>query len=76
MEFGERTRDCSPGHSGKEGPHLAMTGASGGFSRAAAPVWGLSRGTTGSSGASRVPPEKSGLHAGGKGERVIALESW
>ena len=27
MEFGERTQDCSPGHAGKEGPHLAMTGA-------------------------------------------------
>ena len=34
----------------KEGPHLEMTGASRGFSRAAAPVWGFSRGTTGSSG--------------------------
>ena len=50
LQFGERTRDCSPGHAGKEGPHLEMTGASRGFSRAAAPVWGFSRGTTGSSG--------------------------
>ena len=25
---GERTRDCSPGHAGKEGPQLARTGAS------------------------------------------------
>ena len=32
-EDGERTRDCSPGHAGKEGPHLEMTGASRGFSR-------------------------------------------
>ena len=24
VEFGERTRDCSLGHAGKEGPHLAM----------------------------------------------------
>ena len=24
---GERTRDCSPGHAGKEGPQLARTGA-------------------------------------------------
>ena len=23
VEFGERTRDCSLGHAGKEGPHLA-----------------------------------------------------
>ena len=37
--WGERTRDCSPGHAGKEGHHLAMKGASRGFSRAAAPVW-------------------------------------
>ena len=46
----EQTRDCSPGHAGKEDPHLAMTGASCWFSRAAAPVWGFSRGMTGSSG--------------------------
>ena len=25
VEFGERIRDCSPGHAGKEGPHLAKT---------------------------------------------------
>ena len=31
VEFGERTRDCSPGHAGKEGPQLARTGASQGF---------------------------------------------
>ena len=49
VEFGERTQDCSPGHAGKEGPHFAMTGASRGFSRAAAPMSGFSRGTTGSS---------------------------
>ena len=36
VEFGERTRDCSPGHAGKEGHHLVMKGASRGFSRAAA----------------------------------------
>ena len=28
VEFGESTRDCSPGHAGKEGPHLAMSGES------------------------------------------------
>ena len=38
MEFGERTQDCSPGHTAK-GPHLVRTGASRGYSRAAAPVW-------------------------------------
>ena len=26
LEFGKRTRDCTPGHAGKEGPHLTMTG--------------------------------------------------
>ena len=38
VEFGERTPDCFPVHAGKEGPHLAMTGASRGFYRAAAPA--------------------------------------
>ena len=47
---GERTRDCSPGHAGREGPQLAMTGASCGFSRVGAQLWVFSRGTTGSSG--------------------------
>ena len=42
VEFGEKTRDWTPGHAGKEGPHLEMTVASRGFSRAAAPVWGVS----------------------------------
>ena len=28
VKFRERTRDCSPSHAGKEGPHLAMTGGS------------------------------------------------
>ena len=50
VKFGERTWDCSPGHAGKEGPHLAMSGESHGFSGAAVPVWGFSQGTTGSSG--------------------------
>ena len=26
FQFGDRTRDCSPGHAGKEGPQLARTG--------------------------------------------------
>ena len=50
LQFGERTRDCSPGHAGKEGPHLARTGASQGFPRAAAPVGVFSQGTTRISG--------------------------
>ena len=45
LPFGERTRDCPPGHAGKEGPQLARTGASQGFPRAAAAVWVSSRGT-------------------------------
>ena len=76
VKFGERTWDCSPGHAGKDGPHLAMTEGSCGFSRVAAPVWGFTRGTTGSQGASRVAPGKSGLHVRGEGERIIALELW
>ena len=32
VEFGERTRNWTPGHAGKEGPHLEMTVASRGFS--------------------------------------------
>ena len=47
VTFGERTRNCSPGQAGKEGPHLSLTGASCGFSRTAAPVWVFSRGTMG-----------------------------
>ena len=50
LQFGERTRDCSPGQAGKEGPHLAMTGASHGFPQAAAPMGVFSRGTTRTSG--------------------------
>ena len=36
VEFGESIRDCAPGHTGKEGPHLTMTGEPRGFSRVAA----------------------------------------
>ena len=50
LSFGERTRDSSPGHAGKEGPQLARTGAFQGFPRAAAPVGVFSRGTTRISG--------------------------
>ena len=50
IPFGERTRDCSPGHAGRECPQLARTGASQGFPRAAAPVGVFSRGTTRISG--------------------------
>ena len=73
LQFGERTRDCSPGQAGKEGPQLARTGASQGFPRAAAPVGVFSQGTTRISGASRAAPGKPGLHGRGEGERVFAL---
>ena len=62
VEFGERTRDCSLCHAGKEGPHLAMTGASRGFSRAAVPVWGFHEVGRGAQGASRVAPGKLGFN--------------
>ena len=67
MEFEERSLYCSPGHAGKEGPHLVMTGVSRGFSQEV---------RRGAQGASRVVPGKSGLQALGEWKRVIALESW
>ena len=41
LQFGERTRDCSPGQAGKEGPQLARTGRLMGFLRLQRP-WGFS----------------------------------
>ena len=76
LPFGERTRDCSPGHAGKEGPRLAMTGAYGGFSRAAASVWGFSRGTTGSSGSLSYGAREVRSPCAWQGVRVISIESW
>ena len=69
MAFGERTRDCSLGHPGNEGPHILMTGASQGFSREAAPVWGFSRELLVWRQGSQVS------HASGEGEHVFAPES-
>ena len=69
------TRDWTPGHAGKEGPHLEMTVASRGFSPAAAPVSDFSRGMTGSSESLSCGARTSGIRAGGEGECVIALES-
>ena len=65
MEFGERTRDCSLGHAGKEGPHLTMMGVSREFSRAAVPVWGFHEVGRGAQGASRVAPGKLGFNGHG-----------
>ena len=75
-KFGERTRDCSPGHAGKEGPHLEMMGSSRGFFELR-PQCGVSHEVRrGVQGASRVAPGNSSLHACGEGQCVIALESW
>ena len=43
VEFGERTGDCAPGHTGKEGPHLTMTGGLGGFTELQRLCWFLRR---------------------------------
>ena len=67
---------CALGKAGKEGPHLARTGASQGFPRAAAPVGVFSRGKTRISGSLSCGAGKSGLCAHGEGERVMALQSW
>ena len=76
LPFGERTRDCSPGQAGKEGPHLAMTGGLMCFLRLRR-RWGFSHeARRGPQGASRAAPGKSGLHAHDEGELVITLESW
>ena len=48
-----------------------MTGASSGFSRAAAQFWVSHEVLQGAQGASRVAPEKSSLHACCQGEHVI-----
>ena len=58
---------CSPGHAGKEGLHLAMTEGSCGFSRAAAPVWGFTRGW--------AAPKSPGSREGG-GESPGNRHSW
>ena len=74
VEFGESTRDCSPGHAGKEGPHLAMSGESR-FSGAAVPVWGFSQGTTGSSGSLScgVREVKSPYECRGGANKIICV---
>src|SRR5574337_1061224 len=74
--FGERSRDWSLGHAGDEGPHLSMTGESR-VVLERRPQCAVShevrrRGQL----ASRGAPGKSGLHASGEGERLIALEPW
>ena len=50
LQFGQRTRDCSPGHARNEVPHLSRMRTSQGFPRAAAHMGVFSRGTTRISG--------------------------
>ena len=66
MEFGERTQDCSPGHAGKEDPHLAMTGASCWFLELRCQCAVSDEVRREAQRAFRVVPGKSGLHAHGK----------
>ena len=75
LQFGDRTRDCSAGHAGKEGPQLARTGASQGFPQAAVPVGVFSRGTTRFSGSLSCGAREVRSTCGGDGDRVMALES-
>ena len=74
LHFGERARDCAPGHAGKEVPHIQGRGRLRGFLELRCP-WGFSReARRGSQGASRAAPGKSGLPARSEEERVLALE--
>ena len=66
VEFGERNRDLALGHGRNEGRHRRMTGESRGFSRAAAPVSGFSRGTTPSSVSLSWGTRDPGLYASGE----------
>ena len=71
VKFGERTRNCSPGQAGKEGPHLSLTGASCGFSRTAAPVWVFSRGTMEYSGSLLCGTREVSFPACGEGSASL-----
>ena len=71
VKFGERTRDCSPGQAGKEGPHLSLTGASCGFSRTAAPLCVFSRGTMGYSGSLLCGTREVSFPACGEGSASL-----
>ena len=68
LEFGERTRDCTPGHAGKEGPHLTKTGGSRWFYRAAAPVLVSQEVRRGSQPSPWVGPGKPNLPLGLRGK--------
>ena len=63
----ERTQDCSPGHAGKEDPHLAMTGASCWFLELRCQCAVSDEVRREAQGAFHVASGNSGLHAHGKG---------
>ena len=67
---------ASPALAGKFLITVPLRKESGGCSRAAAPVCGISRGTTARSVSLSWGAREVGLHASGEGERVIAPEPW
>ena len=75
-EFLEKTRDCSPGLAGKEGPRNVMTGTPHCFLELRRQCGVSHKVRPGTQGASRVAPGKSGLHESGERDCGIALESW
>ena len=76
LEFGERIRDCSSGHAGKKALISPWQGRLVGFLELQRQCGVSHEVLRGAQGASHVAPGKSGVHAHGEGERVIALESW
>ena len=74
--------DCSPPSSSVHGTFQARVPEWGAIAfsvceSTSSLLWGFSpEARRGSQGASRAVPGKSGLHARGEGERVMALESW
>ena len=76
MEFGERIRDCSPGHAGKKALISQRRRRLMGFLELRHQCGVSHEVRRGAQGASCVAPGKLGLDACGKGERVIALKSW
>ena len=75
VEFGERTRECSPGHAGKEGPHLEMTGGLGGFTELQRLCWFLRRYDGDLSLPLGLALGSPIFHSGCEGTLGVALES-
>ena len=79
LQFGERTRDCSPGQAGKEGPQLARTGASQGTTLKT-PLRGevrhsRSRGVKPQSKATQGAPRYQRRDSGGERSPLLPLEA-